>query len=376
MIKVKLLRTKISKDRHTLYLDFYPAIPNPKTGKPTRREFLKLYLYDKPHTPLERNENIETLKMAEMKRFQRYNDLNKPEIYTNVERDQLKQKEIGELSFTDYFNKEVSRRKADHNIWVSFSMHLQNFAGQDMKFSDITEKFCNDFRQYLLSAIVKRTKKPLSKNTAWEYFDKFKFVLKRAYNDGYLPTFLNPKLATISKNETRRNYLTMDELNQLAGTPCNDPVLKRAALFSALTGLRCCDIKKLTFQEVECANGNYSINFTQQKTGGVESLPISEQAATFLGKRTEPQNKPFENLQNSSKNNYRVSQWTKAAGITKNISFHCFRHTFATLQLTNGTDIYTISKMLGHRNLSTTQIYAKVIDKSKREAANRIKLDL
>jgi hypothetical protein len=163
VIKVKLLRTKISKDRHTLYLDFYPAIPNPKTGNPTRREFLKLYLYDKPRTPLERNENIETLKMAEMKRFQRYNDLNKPEIYTNVERDQLKQKEIGELSFTDYFNKEVSRRKADHNIWVSFSMHLQNFAGQDLKFSDITEKFCNDFRQYLLSAIVKRTKKAVKK---------------------------------------------------------------------------------------------------------------------------------------------------------------------------------------------------------------------
>ncbi|MEI7501512.1 MAG: site-specific integrase, partial [Bacteroidota bacterium] len=247
---------------------------------------------------------------------------------------------------------------------------------QDLKFSDITEKFCNDFRQYLLSAKIKRSKKPLSKNTAWSYFDKFKFLLKQAYNDGYLPAFLNPKLSSIKQIETRRNYLTMDELNQLVKTSCKDPVLKQAALFSALTGLRYCDIKKLTFQEVECANGNYSLNFTQQKTGGVESLPISEQAATFLGKRTEPQDKPFENLQNSSKNSYRVSQWIKAAGITKNISFHCFRHTFATLQLTNGTDIYTISKMLGHRNLSTTQIYAKVIDKSKREAANRIKLDL
>ena len=375
MIKVKLLRTKISKDRHTLYLDFYPAITNLKTGKPTRREFLKLYLYDKPRTSLERSENVETLKMAEMKRFQRYNDLNKPEIYTAVERDQLKQHELSESSFTEYFTYITSKRKADQTIWVSTSNHLEAFAGNDLHFSDITEKFCNDFRQYLLSAKIKKTKKTLSKNTAWSYFDKFKFVLKQAYNDGFLPVFLNPKLASIKQTETRRNYLTIDELNLLVKTPCKDTVLKRAALFSALTGLRYCDIKKLCWQEVECVNGNYMLNFTQQKTGGVESLPISSQAASFLGERTNPHDKPFETMQNSSKNNYRVIQWIKAAGITKSISFHCFRHTFATMQLSHGTDIYTVSKLLGHRELRTTQIYAKVIDQSKRDAVNRVTLD-
>jgi site-specific recombinase XerD len=66
----------------------------------------------------------------------------------------------------------------------------------------------------------------------------------------------------------------------------------------------------------------------------------------------------------------------RVAGITKNITFHCFRHTFATLQLSKGTDIYTVSKMLGHRELKTTQIYAKIIDQTKRDAANKIKLDL
>ena len=64
------------------------------------------------------------------------------------------------------------------------------------------------------------------------------------------------------------------------------------------------------------------------------------------------------------------------AGITKNITFHCARHTYATLQLTLGTDIYTVSKLLGHKELRTTQIYAKVIDDKKKEAANKIKLDL
>lgn len=56
--------------------------------------------------------------------------------------------------------------------------------------------------------------------------------------------------------------------------------------------------------------------------------------------------------------------------------FHCFRHTFATLQLANGTDIYTVSKMLGHTNVKTTQVYAKVVDEKKNKAANAIQIDI
>jgi site-specific recombinase XerD len=73
---------------------------------------------------------------------------------------------------------------------------------------------------------------------------------------------------------------------------------------------------------------------------------------------------------------YYLSAWLKAAGITKKITFHCFRHTFATLQLTNGTDIYTVSKMLGHSNLKYTQVYAKVVDEKKDKAAQAIKLNI
>lgn len=372
MIKVKLLREEITKNRHTLYLDFYPAIPNPKTGKPTRREFLKLYLYDKPRTPFDREHNVETLKMAEMKRLQRYNDLNKPEIYTDFERDQLKLKEFSESSFTDYFKK-LSNKK--HKSWIHTSMHIQNFAGHNLNFSDITFIFCNSFREYLLTANYLQTKIPVSQNTAALYYNIFKSSLKRAYNDGYLPVFLNFKLKPIALTETRRNYLTMDELNNLIKTPCKYPDLKRAALFSALTGLRFSDISKLTWQEVDCPGGTYSLNFTQQKTGGVESLPVSNQAASLLGERAEPLSKPFPKLKYDTTMQINLNKWVAKAGITKKITFHCFRHTFATLQLTGGTDIYTVSKLLGHRDLKTTQIYAKVIDKSKRDAVNRITLN-
>jgi len=96
----------------------------------------------------------------------------------------------------------------------------------------------------------------------------------------------------------------------------------------------------------------------------------------LLGERTSPTDRVFIGLKYSAWHNLHLQQWMLKAGITKSITFHCARHTYATLQLTLGTDIYTVSKLLGHKDLKTTQIYAKIIDEKKREAANRIKLDL
>jgi site-specific recombinase XerD len=105
-------------------------------------------------------------------------------------------------------------------------------------------------------------------------------------------------------------------------------------------------------------------------------MPISEQAYSLLGERKEPTEQVFEGLTYSAHENKHLAKWVGLAGIKKDITFHCFRHTFATLQLSNGTDIYTVSKMLGHRELKTTQIYAKIIDATKRTAADKIKLEM
>jgi integrase len=375
MIKVTLRKRPITDNRQTLYLDFYPAIQNPVNGEQTRREYLGLYIFNKPRNPFDISHNKETLKMAEMKRLQRYNELNKPEVYNTFELDQLKKKEIGDSSFSDYFKKLVLKwQHTNHDTMVSMSKHLNVFAGDELKFSDITEKFCNGFKDYLITAVNISNKIPISQNTASLYFSKFKAVLRQAYKEGYLPTYLNDKLGSIKTNETRRNYLSMDELNKLVKAPCTNPILKRAALFSALTGLRFSDIEKLTWHEVEVIDGNYLLNFTQRKTGFVEALPISQQAANFLGIQSEY--KPFEGLRYDTYQNRLLLRWITAAGITKKITFHCFRHTFATLQLSNGTDIYTVSKLLGHRDLKTTQVYAHVLSQAKREAVNRIKLDI
>lgn len=377
--KVKLRQKPISGNRQSLYLDFYPHIPHPETGEPTRREFLGLYLYDKTNNPIDKQHNKETLQLAEQIRQKRENHLNKPEIYTGYELEQKRIKELGEQNFVAYFKTLTDKRKAsNHDNWVSAYNYLVTFTKGNLKFADLNERFCNEFKEYLLTTKSKRSDKTtLSQNSAVSYFNKVKAALKQAYKDGILQTDLNTKISPIKAAETRREYLTIEELNKLVKTPCNNDLLKRAALFSAVTGLRFSDIQKMVWGELEYIEGQgYFLNFSQKKTNGIEYYPISEQAVSLLNEKGDPTAKVFEGLEYSAYHNKHLFQWIGAAGITKDITFHCFRHTFATLQLFNGTDIYTVSKMLGHKDLKTTQIYAKIVDDTKRKAADKIKLEM
>ena len=389
-IKVKLRQKAISGNRQALYLDFYPAINDPATGKPTRREFLKMYVFNEVEkdkagkekkvrlNAIDKQHNIETLKIAEQVRQKRDNEINKPEIYTGFEREQLKIRERADLSFIEYFKKLADKRKkSNHDNWVSAYNYLNGFTGGNLKFSDLNQTFCSEFKDHLLTTKSLKTKTAtLAQNSAVSYFNKIKAALKQAYKDGYLPADLNSKVDPIKQAETRRNFLTIEELNTLAKTECSNQPLRNAALFSALTGLRFSDIEKLVWREVEfIESSGYFINYTQKKTQGIETLPISKQAFELMGEPRNPADKVFEGL-NYNDIHRPLSVWLTKAKITKPITFHCFRHTYATLQLSNGTDIYTVSKMLGHRELKTTQVYAKIIDQTKREATNKIKLEL
>jgi integrase len=378
-IKVTLRQKSISKGRQSLYLDLYPAIPHPETGEPTRREFLGLYIFDKPKTPIDKQHNAETLLISESIRQKRENFLNKPEIYSEYEKEQLRKKEKGEKCFVEYFTKLANKRKAsNYDNWISALNYLNDFTKGKLKFADLNEKLFEEFKEYLLTTKSKKSDKTtLSQNSAVSYFNKVKATLKQAYKDGILQSDLNAKISPIKTAETRREHLTIEELNTLVKTPCNNDLLKRSALFSALTGLRFSDIQKMVWGELEYIEGQgYFLNFSQKKTKGIENYPISEQAVSLLNEKDDPTTKVFKGLKYSAYHNKQLFQWIDTAGITKDITFHCFRHTFATLQLFNGTDIYTVSKMLGHKDLKTTQIYAKIVDDTKRIASNKIKLDM
>ena len=377
--KVTLRERAISKGRVSLYLDFYPAITDPETGKTTRREFLGLYKVSKPKNPIDKKSNSQTQKIAEQIASKRHNELNKPEVYADYERERLLLNQKGEENFVEYFTKLTAKRQSsNHDNWVSSMNYLKAFAGDEIRFNQLDKEFCEEFKDYLLNTKSRKSaKSKLKVNSAVSYFNKFKAALKQAYQDEYLRSDLNASVSGIKPEETHRDYLTIEELNSLASTPCNNPILKRAAMFSALTGLRFSDIEKLIWREIRFEKGQgYSIVFRQRKTKGAEVLPISDQAAKLLGEQGNLDDKVFEGLKYSAYSNKHLFQWIGAAGITKDITFHCFRHTYVILQLANGTDIYTVSKLLGHKELKTTQIYAKVIDKMKREAVDKIKIDL
>jgi integrase len=148
-------------------------------------------------------------------------------------------------------------------------------------------------------------------------------------------------------------------------------VLRRASMFSILTGLRFSDIQSLRWEELCTApDGKPCIRKCIQKTDSEETIFISEQALDLCGER-QPSGIVFEGFRYSM-TNYPLKQWLKAAGITKKISFHCFRHTNATLMVASGVDIYTVSKQLTHAHVKTTEIYMHIVDHKRREASESI----
>ena len=358
------LRKRNQGSKTSLYLDYYNA------GK-RRTEYLKLYLFPKPKTKLEREQNKKTLELAETIRAQRQLEMQNSEYGF---RDNEKQKG----SLLVYMRMLANKRKdsmGNWGNWNSMIKHLEGFSTTDIPFSKIDRRYVQNFKEYLDKKARTKSNVGLSQNSKFSYFNKFKAGLKQAVKDGIIPHNPAESVEGFKQGEPEREFLTLEELQAVAKAECDIPQLKKAFLFSCLSGLRWSDINKLVWSEVQHSNEmGYYIRFRQKKTKGVETLPISEQAFNLLGKRQEPEVRVFKGLKYSAWHNLKLQQWVMRAGVTKTITFHCARHTYATLQLTMGTDIYTVSKLLGHRDLKTTQIYAKVIDEKKKEAANRIKI--
>lgn len=402
------LRKSEYRDEWYLIIDIYPVYKQPG-GKPSRikegvNRSVITPIWDKTHVAKTNVDGTVSYKpkrdvngviqcrskvdneaclYADKVRELRQREYDNQELYTETEADMAAQNERSQCNFIEYFKKETERRhtvssESIRTNWNRVYELLKIFAKCDViPFGNIDLKLIEDFKQFMITAPQGGKKKGrVSRNTAATYFSIFKAALKQAFVDGYLTIDLSAKAKGIPEQESRREYLTIEELNTLAATECDKPIIKRAALFSALTGMRHVDIKKLKWKEIVRDGDHWRVNFTQQKTKGVEYTPISDQAYELCGERLDDNRLVFEGLPAPSWISKPLSRWIKAAGITKHITFHCFRHTFATLQLANGTDIYTVSKMLGHTNVRTTQIYTKVVDAKKETAADAIKLNI
>ena len=272
----------------------------------------------------------------------------------------IKLKSSDVLSFFEAL-RESKKSKATRKSWNNTINYFRIFTKNKITFKDIDLIFCENFREYLLSRV--------SENSTATYFSVFKAMLNHAVKHNILVK--NPaKFVSTPKKRVDREYLLLDEIRLLASTESYRPHITNAFLFSCFTGLRISDIRNLSWSNIN----NDTLVYIQQKTGVSQRMKINESAIKILkeqklsarGKRV------FEVPRSDANSNKHLKQWVKRAKIKKHITFHCSRHTFATLCLTSDVDLYTVSKLLGHTDIKNTQIYAKLIDKKKDEAIDKL----
>ena len=365
------LRKRILKTGNTsLYLDIY------HNGKRSY-EYLNLYLVPEK-TRADKEKNKDTLRLADAVRAQRVVEFQNGRFGFD---DGYKL----DTNFLDYYRMMCEKRHqnpaslGNWGNWYSALKHLERYCRPGMTFRDVTPAFVRGFRDYLdttarvrnqrKKADTTEDRKRLSSASKLSYFNKLRACINQAFEDGIIPKNPLRGIEGFKLEERERVYLTLDEVKAMAATDCKYPALRNAFLFSCLTGLRKSDIQKMKWSEVR-QQGEYTrIVFRQKKTGGQEYIDINPQAVHFMGKRRNPDDYVFTNFTYSSYYLNELKRWALSAGITKNITFHSARHTFAVMMLDLGADIYTVQKLLGHKEIHTTQIYAKVMDKKRQEAA-------
>ena len=370
-MKITLKERKLKSGKISLSIDYYKGSETSVDGKRRHirdNENLKMFLYTAPKNTNERKKNKETLALAK-----KILTIREAEYYQG--RFDIKSTTKAKRRFLDFFiekTEEKSDSPKNYANWTAVLVHLKRHISSSTTFEEIDENFVNRVRNYFDKEARTSSNLPLALNSKYSYFNKFKASLRAAFNEGYLMLNYASKVKSFKQAESQREYLTLQEVQDLSNTKCKYEVLKRAFLFSCLCGLRWSDINTMTWAEVRDEGEVSRINFRQQKTDGVEYLYISKQARELLGERQGNMDHVFIGLKYSAVYNNEIVRWCNRAGISKHITFHSARHTNAVLLLENGADIYTVSRRLGHREIRTTAIYAKIIDVKMKEASNLI----
>jgi len=347
---VKIREKFLSNGNSSLYLDIY------SNGNRTY-EFLKLYLYY-PETKQNKFANHDVRELTEKIRAKRLLELQHLRFGFTPD---FKAR----LNFIDYFKDQLKKRLltgVNYSTWKITLMHLENFAPKGLTFDQIDDGWMFNFRVYL--------EKGRSANSAHSYFNVLKNCLHQAVRDRIIVDNPATRIKSPKQEETKHEFLTSKEVQALSKESCQNPELKRAFLFSCYSGLRWGDILNLTWDKIRVNDdGAKTIHFTQRKTKGVEYLPINDQAVKILGERKKDDVKVFDLIPSSNKTNY-LREWGFKAEIKKPFTYHSSRHTYAVMLLENGVEIYTVSRLLGHKDLKTTLIYADILGETKRKAVN------
>ena len=346
--KTVTLRTRPLKGRMmSFYLDYYPGYRDKETMKVIRHESLGIYIYANPRNKREQNFNEVMTEKAEAIRCRRFESVVN-ERYDFFDKYKLK------ADFLEYYRKQL--RKHDQK-WEFVYLHFNNFVHGKCTFEEIDIDLCNKFREYLLNAKKLRRNGRITRNSASGYWSTFRGFLKILYRNGMIKTNVNDFLEKIETEDVMKEALSVEELYKLAETPCKKPILKTASLFSCMTSLRISDILSLCWEDiVDYSAGGKCVHIITQKNKAEDIIPISEEALGLIGYSSEKKGLVFKGLMRSW-TQIPMKEWIRSAGITKNITFHSYRRTFATLQAAAGTDIRTIQSIMAHKSITTTQRY-------------------
>lgn len=364
---VKLRGRKLPNGNTSLYLDIY-------SNGQRRYEYLKIYLIPNEASGA-REMNANALQTANAIRMRRSMEItsNKGGIKTTKHT----RLTIGEF-ITAYMEKHKHTRSASTLDSVrQVKKRLEQWRMDATRLDQIDVTFAREFVKRL------RTCKDLNDTSKNIRYAQLISILNEATRKDLITANPFDKLSTderIKKNRADRDYLTADELRQLIATPINRQATasqyqieaRQAFLFSCFCGLRRSDVRALKWGDIVECGTHTEVRLTMKKTRQRLILPLSDAAKQYLPPRNkQPDNfKVFPMLPSDGVLWAYISDWGKRANIKKRVSFHTARHTFATLLLTRGADLYAVSKLLGHSNITTTQIYAKLIDAKRVEAAN------
>lgn len=363
---VRLREKELTGGVRSLYLDIYV------NGKRSY-EFLKLYLIPETN-PQAKVQNENTMRAASTIKLNRILEItnNKAGLKNTSVRAKMLLKDWMETFRQAQEQKGVKDQKLIHNTVHALTAYNINVAMRDVNrdyIIGLTNFLRNDYRS-------PRGKK-LKEYSVINYLGCLRNALNMAVREDVIADNPIMKLSAQDKvkaPESQREFLTIEEVQQLEATDSPYPHIKQAFLFACYTGLRCSDVRSITWGKIVKDGEKYRLHTVMFKTKRPFYIPLSKKAMQWMPERGDKTDDDliFENIPIQVNTKLYLQPWLDKAGITKPITFHCSRHTFGTMMLTLGADIYTTSKLMGHTKVEVTQIYAKIINKKKDDAVSLI----
>ena len=319
------------------------------------------------HVTEDREQNKEIMKLAELLR-------SKKELLIVQGQNGMLPPD-SKVSLYDYVKKQ-SEQKKDSIIYKCLP-YLERFGGRQVRLTDVNPGWFEDFQER-----IKKDSGLKSAHTQEKYCCLIRQCLKKAVRDGLIPRDPSSGIRHISVPDSRKEFLTIEEVRRMAETPYArkgsmseslQAEIRIAFLFGCCTGFRVSDLMQLKWKDID--EKRMEIVKRQKKTRKLVVVPVKSETLALLGK---VEGHDWESLvfpelakTHTTTNRY-LHGWAQAAGIRKNVSWHTARHTDATLLLEYGADLYTVMRLLGHTRVQTTMQYAVVSDKKKKDAVANV----